>query len=74
VALGLARYGPKAWAFAFHPVPSMGGPGTLFPEGFGWDLWVAYLVWGVIVVGLYPLCHWFAGVKARRRDWWLGYL
>ena len=24
--------------------------------------------------GLYPLCRWFAGVKARRRDWWLGYL
>jgi hypothetical protein len=26
------------------------------------------------VVGLYPLCRWFAGIKARRRDWWLGYL
>ncbi|HET7239556.1 MAG TPA: heparan-alpha-glucosaminide N-acetyltransferase domain-containing protein [Gemmatimonadales bacterium] len=74
VALALATYGWKAWAFAFHPVPSMGGPSTVFPAAFGWDLWVAYLVWGVIVVGLYPVCRWFAGVKARRREWWLGYL
>ena len=74
VALSLATYGWKAWDFAFHPVPSMGGPSTLFPDGFGWDLWVAYLVWGVIVVGLYPACRWFAELKARRRDWWLGYL
>jgi hypothetical protein len=25
-------------------------------------------------VALYPACRWFARVKARRRDWWLGYL
>jgi hypothetical protein len=23
---------------------------------------------------LYPFCRWVAGVKARRRDWWLSYL
>ncbi|HKU62339.1 MAG TPA: heparan-alpha-glucosaminide N-acetyltransferase domain-containing protein [Gemmatimonadales bacterium] len=74
VALALGRYGGDAWRSAFHPVPSMGGPSDLFPAGFGWELWVVYAVWAVIVVGLYPLCRWFAGVKARRRDWWLGYL
>jgi len=26
------------------------------------------------VVALYPLCRWFAKVKAARRDWWLSYL
>jgi hypothetical protein len=26
------------------------------------------------VLALYPLCAWVAGVKARRRDWWLSYL
>lgn len=41
---------------------------------FGYDLRVTYLVWALIVLALYPLCRWFAGVKARRRDWWLGYL
>ncbi|HKG90297.1 MAG TPA: heparan-alpha-glucosaminide N-acetyltransferase domain-containing protein [Gemmatimonadaceae bacterium] len=41
---------------------------------FGFPLWVTYLCWMLGVVLLYPLCRWFAGVKARRRDWWLGYL
>ncbi|TAK26836.1 MAG: DUF1624 domain-containing protein [Myxococcaceae bacterium] len=40
----------------------------------GLGLGAAYLGWIVVVVGLYPLCRWFAGVKARRRDWWLSYL
>jgi len=31
-------------------------------------------VWAAVVLSLYPLCRWFAGVKARRRDWWLSYL
>ena len=74
VVLALAKYGSAARGFIFHPVPSMGGPVKLFPPDFGFDLWVAYAVWAVIVVGLYPVCRWFAGVKARRRDWWLSYL
>ncbi|TQV68158.1 DUF1624 domain-containing protein [Exilibacterium tricleocarpae] len=44
------------------------------PAGFGYDLWVTYLVWVAVVVMLYPACKWFAAVKARRRDWWLSYL
>ena len=74
VVLSVVTYGTAAWGFVFGPVPSMGGPKELFPAGFGWSLGVAYLVWAVVVVGLYPVCRWFAGVKARRRDWWLGYL
>jgi hypothetical protein len=31
-------------------------------------------VWAGIVIALYPLCRWYANVKARRRDWWLSYL
>jgi uncharacterized membrane protein len=74
VILALLGYGRGALAFVFHPVPSMGGPRELFPAGFGYDLWVAYLVWGLIVLALYPVCRWFGGIKARRRDWWLSYL
>ncbi len=74
VLLALARYGNAALAFAFHPVPSMGGPRELFPAQFGYDLWVVYVVWGLLVLALYPLCRWFAAIKARRRDWWLSYL
>jgi uncharacterized membrane protein len=72
--LALVRYGSPAWAFIFHPVPSMGAPPKLYPPDFGYDLWVVYVVWAAIVIGLYPACRWFASVKARRRDWWLSYL
>jgi uncharacterized membrane protein len=44
------------------------------PPGIGFPLWVVYLSWIAGVLLLYPLCKWFAGVKARRRDWWLSYL
>lgn len=40
----------------------------------GFNLAVVYLVWISGVLLLYPLCKWFAGVKQRRRDWWLSYL
>jgi hypothetical protein len=74
LVLSLLAYGTAAWTFGFNPVPSMGGPKDLFPPAFGWSVGVVYLVWAAVVVALYPLCRWFAGVKASRRDWWLGYL
>jgi uncharacterized membrane protein len=72
--LALARYGSDALAFMFQPVPSMGGPPELFPAQFGYDLWVVYFAWVIIVLALYPACHWFATIKAKRHDWWLSYL
>jgi len=43
--------------------------------GHGWvGLPGVYLVWICVVAVLYYPCRWFAGVKARRRDWWLSYL
>jgi len=45
-----------------------------FPDGYGYDLWVVYAVWIVVILLLYPLCRWFAELKQRRRDWWLSYL
>src|SRR5262249_39827263 len=68
------RYGHASFAFIFHPVPSMGGPPELFPAGFGYDLWVVYVVWALIVLGLYPACRWFATIKASRHEWWRSYL
>ncbi|HUF65505.1 MAG TPA: heparan-alpha-glucosaminide N-acetyltransferase domain-containing protein [Gemmatimonadaceae bacterium] len=58
---------------AGKPVP--GPPGLSPPpvnSGFG--LGVTYMAWIAGTLLLYPLCRWFAGVKARRRDWWLSYL
>lgn len=44
------------------------------PHGFGFGLGAVYLLWALGVLMLYPLCRWFAGVKARRHDWWLSYM
>ncbi len=68
------RYGTSAGRFTFSLVPSMGGPRDLFPANFGYPLWVVYGVWILTVTLLYPLCRWFAKVKASRHDWWLSYL
>jgi hypothetical protein len=52
-----------------------GGPwGSENSDGFGYALPGVYLVWAIIVVMLYPLCRWFAALKARRHDAWLSYL
>jgi uncharacterized membrane protein len=44
------------------------------PDGIGFGLGVVYASWLAGLVLLYPLCAWFAGVKARRKEWWLSYL
>jgi len=48
-------------------------PGA-FPRGTVHGLGGVYLAWLVAVALLYPLCRWFAGVKARVRSPWLSYL
>ena len=68
------RYGSSAATFMFHTLPSMGGPQQLFPANFGYSLGAVYGVWLLTVVLLYPVCRWFARVKATRSDWWLSYL
>src|SRR5262249_4736400 len=57
------------WLFTNHP---MGNPRP--PEGYPWSLPLLYLVWAIAIAILFVACRWFAGVKARRRDWWLSYL
>ena len=49
-------------------------PVAFLPAGYGLPLPFVYVTWALILVTLYPLCRWVAGVKARRRDWWLSYL
>lgn len=67
-----ARYGEVG--FLLGPMPSMGGAADSYPPGFGYSLPAVYAVWLLVLALVYPLCRWFAGVKARRSDWWLGYL
>jgi hypothetical protein len=65
VVLTWIRYGKLV---AVNPIVGV------FPPGYGYSLGMTYLIWIGIVVLLYPLCVWFAGLKQRRADWWLRYL
>ncbi len=71
VVVCYARYGHVYWMFQ-SPTPAQ-YPVTP-PPGWGLSLPAIYLVWGIVVVLLYPLCRWFAGVKQRHRNVWLSYL
>lgn len=66
-----ARYGEVHWMFESPSVDRY--PITPPPE-WGFSLPMVYLVWACVVILLYPLCRWFAGVKQRRSDPWLSYL
>jgi len=44
------------------------------PAAYGLSLAGVYAVWLGVVVALYPLCRWFAGIKRRRTGWWWSYL
>src|SRR5215467_1108908 len=65
-----ARYGQVHWMFESNDLGSF--PITP-PPGWGYALPVVYLVWVVVVLALYPVCRWFAGVRQRRSDPWLSY-
>ena len=50
---------------------------TMQPElqGYGFDLWVVYLIWIILTIGLYPFCRWYNTYKSNNRaKWWLSYL
>jgi uncharacterized membrane protein len=64
VGLAVARYGSRTRElFAQGP-----------PADYGYGLAVVYLVWIGVVATLYPVCRWYAAVKARSRSRWLSYL
>jgi len=70
VAVCYARYGQAHWMFES---PTLGQFPITPPPGWGYSLPIVYLVWGCVVVTLYPLCRWFAALKQRRSDAWLSY-
>ena len=70
IAVCYARYGHVYWMFES---PTMGEFPVTPPPGWGYSLPVVYLVWVVVVLTLYPLCRWFAGLKQRRSAAWLSY-
>ncbi len=65
------RYGAIHWMFES---PSLDRFPVTPPPGWGYPLPIVYLVWVTVVVTMYPLCRWYAALKARRTDPWLSYL
>ena len=44
-------------------------------RGYGFDLWLTYVIWVAIVAGLYPLCKMYDKYKMNNKDKkWLSYL
>jgi uncharacterized membrane protein len=70
VAVCYAKYGQVHWMFE-SPTPRQ-FPITP-PPGWGYSLPIIYLIWACVVLALYPLCRWFAGLKQRRSDECLSY-
>jgi uncharacterized membrane protein len=71
ILLGWFRYGRVD--FLLNVPPSLGGPTQGFPPDYGYNLAIVYLIWIAIVLALYPVCLWFAGVKQRNRSVVLSY-
>jgi len=71
VAASYLRYGEVAEMFRS---PDLAHFPFSAPPGWDLGLPMVYLMWAVVVFSLYPLCRWYAGLKQRRRAWWLSYL
>ena len=71
MAFAWSRYGRIDFMFGLPPAIAL-SPSS-YPSGYGYRLWVVYIVWAAIIVAMYPICGWFAGVKARRRSPVLSY-
>ncbi len=71
VATCAVRYGSAHWMFES---PDLANYPFTAPPGWGYSLPVVYGVWAFVVIAMYPLCRWFAALKARRSDPWLSYL
>ena len=71
VVICYVRYGSAHWMFES---PDLAHYPFSPPPGWGYSLPVVYLIWAFIVVTMYPLCRWFAGLKQRRSDLWLSYI
>ena len=67
LGLSLARYSTIVpWLVENPPVEP--------PPGYGYGLGTVYAVTVLVIVVLYPLCVWYAGVKRRHRSVWLDFL
>ncbi|MGD0339995.1 MAG: heparan-alpha-glucosaminide N-acetyltransferase domain-containing protein [Bacteroidota bacterium] len=44
-------------------------------SNFGFNLYVVYLIWILVIIIMFPLCKWYNTYKTNNRNkWWLSYL
>ncbi|MDB4909121.1 MAG: hypothetical protein JWO05_3905 [Gemmatimonadetes bacterium] len=67
----LARYGTASYMVQS---PSLDKFPATQPPGWPAPVVGVWMVWLLVVVLAYPCVRWYAGVRARRNDWWLSYL
>jgi len=67
ILLALYTFNDASWLMQTPIGPS--------PEGYHYtyELLPTYIAWVSVVILLYWPCKWFAGLKTRRKDWWLSY-
>ena len=66
-----AHYGQAHWMFESNNLDQFP---VARPPGWGYSLPIVYLIWAFVVIALYPLCRWYAGLKQRSSNPWLSYL
>jgi len=69
-AVVVAMLAGQPWAWLLHGGFWLND----WPEGYGHALPFVWAAWAAVVAALYLPCRWFAGLKGRRREWWLSYL
>ncbi len=65
------RYGTAHWMFES---PTIARYPFTQPPGWGYALPIVYVIWIAVVLALYPVCGWYAGVKQRTSSPWLSYV
>ena len=71
LAIGVSLLAGKDIAYYFMNPPAFF---TAAPPDSGFELWMVYVCWAVVVSVLYVLCSWYAGVKRRHPGSLLRYL
>ena len=72
IAMLLAQFTGYGWRSMVLTEWVSASPGL---KGYGFDLWVVYLVWISVIVSLYPICKKFDQYKMSHKEkWWLSYL
>jgi uncharacterized membrane protein len=67
VVFYLSGYGAK-------DIVSPQTPFLFRPQQFGYELYVVYVIWFLVVLLLYPVCRWYNRYKSNHHQWWLNYL